>query len=103
MSKYDKTAAIAKDLIELCKKHNVSLLHAPGMIKKRGTASQIVKQHSLMNFFVLDCSKDVVDGEIKVIEKKKKQKEFKRQNLLGKDIKFPNSVVLKISKNRKND
>ena len=103
MNKYDKTAALAKDLIELCKKHNVSLLHAPGMIKKRGPLPKKILEHSLMNFFVLDCSKETADNKISKAKDSTNKRRIKRQLAIGSKATFPNSVVIKLQKNRKHD
>lgn len=101
MNKYEKFKNFTEDFIEVCKKHNVSLLHAPGMIKKRGNASKLIKEHSMMHFFVLDCSKKVVDSDLKSVLKAEKEKKEKLILAGGSKAVCPNNTVtIKLSKNR---
>jgi predicted metal-dependent RNase len=105
MNRYRKTREIATDLMKLCKKHNVTIMSAPDMIKSKAKNTKLIKDYSMMNIFILDGDKNKVQGEVDIENQKARNiraaKQFKKTKHVGSNVQYNSSVVVKLNRKKK--
>ena len=97
----EKMTAIAKDLLELCKKHDIAIMGIRPDTSGSEAQAKLIEERSLFSFTILDGGKAENDARASDIQREIGiDKMMALDSVFGQIIQYGSSIVLKLNKKR---